>query len=340
MPRLTKLEEILFPVQEHPVFVSFSDGDVSRQLAVPEKKAIVNRTSHRVLGVVSRGYRLVSNKEALDMAYQCCSTVFPNTKPGEWGVKAIDAPNTAGHCYIDLAHNSTVLDFFFVPANQRPDLFGPFIRVTNSYNGLRALGFDIGFYRKVCKNGMIMPDSIIRFKFNHQRSEIGKTIQFEVAKQRLAKLTTIFTDSLTGLRNCAVQLPQFESLVCGALSLTPPNEPDERQESDWEDLRDHLAEMSGRYVSELGENAYAAFNTITEFASHPPDNRCLHRDRHSLQRLAGSWLTSFRESSRRPGFSITSHLDELAKERAKTSARAPDQNKSERQRIWELETIS
>jgi hypothetical protein len=25
----------------------------------------------------------------------------------------------------------------------------------------------------------------------------------------------------------------------------------------------------------LGDNAYAAFNAITEFASHPPVNRCV-----------------------------------------------------------------
>ena len=30
-----------------------------------------------------------------------------------------------------------------------------FIRLTNSYNGLRAPAFDIGFHRKVCKNGLI-----------------------------------------------------------------------------------------------------------------------------------------------------------------------------------------
>ena len=53
-------------------------------------------------------------------------------------------------------------------------------------------------------------------------------------------------------------------------------------------LTDHLGDMEARYSGKLGENGYAAFNAITEFASHPPANRCIHRDRHSLQRLAGS----------------------------------------------------
>jgi hypothetical protein len=320
MPRLSKLDEVLFPVEQRPVFVCVTDNGGERRLPVPDKKAIVNRTDRRVLGIVSRGYRLVTNAEALDMAHECCRTVFPETMAGEWEVKAIDAPSTAGYCHIDLVHNSTALDFTFVPAAQRPDVFGPFIRVTNSYNGLRALGFDIGFYRKICKNGLIVPDTIIRFKFTHLRRDIGETILFQIAQERLTKFKTAFTESLAGLRDCAVPRLQFEPLIRGVLLIRPPQplEPDTREEAEWKTLNGHVEEMSTRYSGELGENAYAAFNAITEFASHPPENRCVHRDRHSLQRLAGSWLTSFNAACRKPGFSIASHLVQLAKERAET----------------------
>lgn len=320
MPRLTKLDDVLFPVAEHPVFVSITEKDGERRLAVPEKKAILNQKTSRVLGIVSRGYRLVSNREALEMAHQCCRTVFPETQPGEWDVNAIDAPSTAGYCHIDLVHNTAALDFSFVPAAERPDVFGPFIRVTNSFNGMRALGFDIGFYRKVCKNGLIVPATIIRFKFTHMRRDIGETIQFEIAKDKLSEFKTTFTDCLAGLRNCAVPHLQFEPLIRGVLSLWPPQplKPDTREANDWQELGDHIAEMSNRYSGELGQNAYAVFNAITEFASHPPENRCVHRDRNSLQRLAGSWLISFSDVCRRPGFAITSHIEQLLKERVET----------------------
>ena len=52
--------------------------------------------------------------------------------------------------------------FSLVSPQGRPDVFGPFIRVTNSYNALRALVFDIGFFRKVCTNGLILRDAIIQ----------------------------------------------------------------------------------------------------------------------------------------------------------------------------------
>ena len=315
MPRLTNINDVLFPVDEHRVFVSITQKGGERRLAVPEKKGIVNRNTGRVLGIVSRGYRLVSNKEALDLAHKCCRTVFPDTQPGEWGVNAIDAPSTAGYCRIDLAHNSAALDFNAVPAAERPEVFGPFIRVTNSYNGLRALAFDIGFFRKVCKNGMIVPDTIIRFKFTHLRRDIGETILFEIAKDKLATFKTTFTDSLAGLRACSVPRPQFDPLVRGVLLLRAPKvlKPDSPEADDWRKLGEHLGELNKRYAGELGENAYAVFNAITEFASHPPENRCVHRDRHSFQRLAGSWLTSFSSECRKADFRLESYLAALAK---------------------------
>jgi hypothetical protein len=322
MPRLNKLDDVLFPVEEHPVFVNFTDHTGERRLAVPEKKAIVNRNTSRVLGIVSRGYRLVRNQEALDMAHKCCGKVFSETKISEWGVQATDAPNTGGYCHIDLVHKSNALDFKAVfnaaTADQHSEVFGPFIRVTNSYNGRRALAFDIGFYRKVCTNGLIIPESIISFKFTHQRRDIGETIQFDIANDKLAKFKTTFTDSLAGLRNCAVARQQFEPIIFGVLSLRRPEplKPDSRDATDWQKLNYELGEMSNRYEGELGANAYAVFNAITEFASHPPENRCVHRDRHSLQRLAGTWLTSFNSACREPSFSITSHLKKFVKGRA------------------------
>lgn len=313
MPRLTQLSDVMFPVEEHPIFASLKSASGERRLSIPDKKAIVNRDSGRVLGVVSRGYRLVSNREALDMACECCRTVFPETTPGEWEVRATDAPGTGGHCFIDLAHNSTTLDFSFVPAEQRPDAFGPFIRVTNSYNGLRALAFDIGFYRKVCKNGMILAESIIRFKFTHQQREIGETIRFEVAHDKLTKMKASFAEYLGVLRNCRIVRPQFEPLVLAVLAIHKPKhaKPGSHEAADWDALGKHVSGVCDRYVGDLGENAYAAFNAITEFASHPPENRCIHRERHSFQRRVGAWLNDFSRECRQPGFELGKHIEKI-----------------------------
>jgi hypothetical protein len=133
-------------------------------------------------------------------AYQCCRKVFPETKDTEWEVRATDAPSTAGHCFIDLVHNSAALDFSVVSAQGRPEVIGPFIRVTASYNGARALAFGVGFLRKVCKNGLILPDTIVRFEFTRMRRDIKETISFDVSHERLAKLKNSFGSYLDALR--------------------------------------------------------------------------------------------------------------------------------------------
>jgi len=314
MPRLTQLDDVLFPVEVRAVFAGANGDAGGKLLPVPDKKAIVDTRRRRVIGIVSREYRLVSNREALDWAYECCRKAFPDANDTEWEVKATDAPATGGHCFIDLVHNSTFLDFSGVPAQSRPDVFGPFIRVTNSYNGLRALAFDIGFLRKVCKNGLILPDTIIRFKFTHMRRDIKETITFDVSHERLVKLKSSFGSYLDALRACPVHHDQFASLARGVLSIRVPEkiEPKTREAAEWESLSAHLTGLCDRYVRELGENAYAVLNVITEFASHPPANRYVQRERHSLQRLAGTWLSAFAQRCREPAFDLTTYLADLA----------------------------
>ena len=91
--RLSLLSDVLFPVEEHPVFVVLRDESRRSPASTHRnKKAIVNTANHRVLGIVSRDYQLVTNHEALEWAYECCQNVFPNTNPAEWDVSATDGP--------------------------------------------------------------------------------------------------------------------------------------------------------------------------------------------------------------------------------------------------------
>ncbi len=193
-------------------------------------------------------------------------------------------------------------------------------RSARSYNGLRALAFDIGFLRKVCKNGLILPETIIHFKFTHMRRDM-ETISFDVSDERLAKLKTSFGSYLDALRVCPVRSDQFAAFARGVLSIRVPEklEQKSREAADWESLTAHLAALCERYALELGENAYAVLNVITEFASRPPASRYVQRERHSLQRLAGSWLSAFSHRCRHPSFDLTAYLAELTAPKTEAS---------------------
>lgn len=318
MARLTTLPDVCFPVAERPVYSTVDGPSGERHLPIPGKKAIVNCSTGRVLGVVSRDYRLVTNKQALAWAYECCRAVFPRHRSAEWAVSATDAPATGGHCHIDLVHRSAALDFGDVRPGQRPEAFGPFIRVTNSYNGLRALAFDIGFHRKVCRNGLIAPDTIIQFKFSHQRRDLRTSIAFEVAHDRVARLQRQFESHLAAVKACSIPRALGEPILRNVLRLGSPASIEEgsREAEGCTALDQYVVELSKRYMDELGENAYAVLNAMTDFASRPPANRYVRRDRHSLQRLAGAWLSEFSRECQHPHFDIESYVERLVNARS------------------------
>ncbi len=83
--RLSQLKDVLFPVEEHPVFVMVQDESGERRITARDKKAIVHIASQRVLGIVSRDYQLVTNQQALEWAYECCRNAFPEHQPGRVG---------------------------------------------------------------------------------------------------------------------------------------------------------------------------------------------------------------------------------------------------------------
>jgi hypothetical protein len=173
-------------------------------------------------------------------------------------------------------------------------------------HAIRALALDIGFYRKVCRNGLIAPDTIVQFKFAHQQRDLGTEIRFEVARERLQELQGKFSEQFAALKKCRIPRAAFAPMVRVALMMRPLKEtrPGTREAEDWRALDVHITERCNRYASELGETAYALLNTVTDLASHPPENRHLRRDRHSLQRLAGTWLTTFSNECRQRGFAI------------------------------------
>jgi hypothetical protein len=90
-----------------------------------------------------------------------------------------------------------------------------------------------------------------------------------------------------------------------------------REANEWMNLIAYVGELCDRYGRDLGENAHSVLNAITEFASHPPLNRYVRRDRNSLQRLASNWLVDFSQRCRKQGFDLSQYLIELSKRDSK-----------------------
>ena len=318
MRRITNPDELFFPVTTQPVYTRPTDVRLATEIAISNRQAVVNVSTNEVLGVVGKDYRLVTNREACAYARQCAKAVFPNTIEDEWEIFSADAPQSGIYCHIDLRHSTGGLDFNYVMVGTRegvPDAYGPYMRVTNSYNGLRALKFSIGYYRKICANGLTSGEDIISFSFAHTRENIQTKIDFVVNHDRVQKMQRQFTDAFDTLRLYIINHQYGKELTKAALAIRMPQNAREHEnpnfnafQRDWFRLDGYIESLYTKYADKLGDNAYAVLQAATELASHPIENLCLRKDKHTLQRLAGEWLIDFKEQCAKDDFNIADYL--------------------------------
>ena len=316
MTRVTDVQHLLFDVRLVPVYAGTGTGAPGDLRRIPGKRAVLDLRSRRAISVVSKHYQLVSNAEALEHARLCCRMVFPELKPSEWRTDAAYAPKSRGHCHIDLAHRSRELRFDSVDADHRPEAYGPYIRVTNSYNRTRALQYDIGFRRKVCSNGLIMDRSSVRFSLNHNTRNIRDRIEFELSQPRFRGLTAKFHALLKPLRECHIPRWHFLPITVAVLGIQEPKRSADQRYDGWYRLRSGVESLCSKYIEELDETAYALLNVITDIASKPWGVGLTRRDLHSLQRMAGAWLAGFSKECSGHDFEAADYVKQLVAGRA------------------------
>lgn len=252
-----------FPIEEAPVFATVTRHGKACDVTVPHRKALVAADTGDIVGIVGAGYKVFTNQQAVTLCHKFCLEAFPDTTPAEWTFVEAHGPGTRSWAAMDIHHRAHTMNLW--DNGGHSEIFTPFVRITNSYNGSRALRIDVGFLRKHCSNGVIF-------------------------EQEAATLTVPHTRQ--GIHSLKVARP-----FAGMAALS-------------EEFRE--TRLSG-YFEEIGENAYAAFNTMTDIASRPPQSPRFRRDRPTLERRAGAWLRDFRIAASQSGFSVASHLDSLSK---------------------------
>jgi hypothetical protein len=151
--RITEVDDLLFPVEIRPIYMDMQVNGTQTKIAVPNNKIIVNTRSDAPLGVVSNGYKLFTNHEAIELGKRCCTEIFGSKETENIEIFQVDAPSTASYCHIDLVHKNYIMNLW--DEAKRSEIYVPYLRITNSYNRSRALRFDFGFCIKICFNGII-----------------------------------------------------------------------------------------------------------------------------------------------------------------------------------------
>ena len=157
--------------------------------------AVVADDRREVFAIVTEDYRLVSNLRAYELGRRAFALVFGDQATKRLQLFNVNMPMTRSWVNLDLTAGGLDL----APLDE--DRWLPFLRVTNSYNRSRALGFTVGVCRWICTNGMIFGEQSLKLNVAHAKGvDLDRRLveafahrRFDVAgcRDKLEKLTRL-----------------------------------------------------------------------------------------------------------------------------------------------------
>lgn len=143
-----------------------SDG-----LDVPQRMAVVNTNSNKVIGIVSPRYKIIHNIELLNVI----TPTLTDLKISELDPQIRTTKGGAVTFFKFLGDKVT-------EEIQKGDVVRFGIEFFNSYDGSMPVGFHIIAERLVCTNGLVVPKSITEIHIRHIGDADVKTIRNRVSE--------------------------------------------------------------------------------------------------------------------------------------------------------------
>ncbi len=250
-----RVEQPFFPVSKVRVRATDTGHAFRRHWAV------VSDDRREVFAIVTEDYRLVSNLRAYELGRRAFALVFGGDATARLELFNVTMPATRSWVHMDLTAHGLEL------APREGDDWLPFLRVTNSYNRSRALGFTVGVCRWICTNGMIFGEQSLRLNVTHAKDVDLDGRVVEAFAQRRFDLAEC-RGKLERLTRLRVPKEKFLAAMLEILEVRPPAElPRNAGRRDaWLRLGPWLRGLGDKYRDELGATAYALVNAATDYA--------------------------------------------------------------------------
>ena len=150
------IEQTLFPVTETPaVFPDDPSGYKSTGY-----KFIVREDTGKVLSCMSNDYKLVNNKDIIDVA-------LPVLKKHNAQLKEAVSFGNGQHTTWKWVIPDVKIEI------SKGDMMNPEVIIKNSYDGTTQVHILSGAFRLVCSNGMIIGNIINKYNYKHNVSNIN-----------------------------------------------------------------------------------------------------------------------------------------------------------------------
>lgn len=287
MSRNTNIEPLMFPVELKPVYLK-----EKRYNKLSNFSAVTANIDgeEKVYSVVSGGYTLVMNKDALAFGKEIFREMFPNSNDDDFIVFNVISPLSKSYCHIDLINRNYTLNIC------SQEVYVPFIRITNSYNKSRKLKFELGFCREVCDNGVIFEREFVSLNFNHFKNEISSRKILKIKDMNYEKLKSAeqsFINYMENLYNIKIEEKYFIPVTAEILRLKFKKEDvSERYykiiDKQKEEFVTIMEKLKAKYTAELGETAYSLFNTVTALANEKVFVKNIRYNDYQIK--AGEWV--------------------------------------------------
>lgn len=312
-------KEAFFPIAERPAFWMNPDG---KNYYIPGQKVLVDAERNRPLSVVSQNYKVITNERAYQMADVIVQGVFNGRTLGDFQCYNLMMPSTRSFCRMDFIIPNSGFSAF----GKSTESYTPFVRISNSYNRMLVLRYEIGFCRWICLNGCIFGAKSYTATFVHSLQKKQRTIEEAIAEARrtigsIDKIWEIIEKKLTTLSSIPVRFELALPVFCEVFGI-----PD----IDRKDVSSSLAqkcaaraerflEQAKSYYAEHGPTAYALFNALTDYASFPEGQESGSSTLvHGYQRKVGNWADELTQLAHQTGFQFESTISDEAKAAAKS----------------------
>ncbi|MFY9150386.1 MAG: DUF932 domain-containing protein [Prolixibacteraceae bacterium] len=292
------IQDILFKVKLQEVYSDFRFPNTLFKLPVgtPHYHAVVNQAEGKIISIVGKNYQLISNEEALEMGKQIFTQLYPFVKTSELIPYKVVAPNSKASAHIDLIHKNVNFNVW------EQETWLPFLRTTNSYNRSVALSFEIGFVRKLCSNGVLFNKQSIKLKFLHNK---GNKVDIPSAANQIRATSDLFKEQCKCLKDYLIPREHMFALICKILNINlelPKDNQVKKKINSLQNLIEVTKILTARYTNELGSNAYAAFNVVTDIVSHQNLYKNLtgfHFNVRSFFAKPTDWMDDFSKQTRK-----------------------------------------
>lgn len=287
------IKEAFFGVERVPLYYQSQHSGAHH---LSRHYGILDKERDKLISVVSKDYHLIENKRAYEAAETIVGAVFTSKKLEDMEFYHLFQPTTRSFMRLDLISKEEEEGCVSSPLS-RHDTWRAFLRITNSYNSLNALRYEVGFCRGICLNGMIFSPRSVQLKFVHDRqlrlalSELGPRLG------TIRSLELRMSQSLQRLHETRVPRDRMLPLFLQAFPLKVGLNVNKLSEAQIKHLRARRDQVSGLidvYIDEMGENAYTMLNVLTDFASYPEASGKASHLSGGYQRQVGTWLEQFR----------------------------------------------